>query len=213
MKIFANLQSRESKQVMAVIYLEVNIESLESELVPGNSLLTGVANELHLLGRKNHPQRFKQLEAYNEAKKRDENCHLDFMKETRLTDNLALTKLVDTALPFMAILDPIVEVWLFLEDIFTLKDITLTLLFLSASSLCVIFFELALAMLPVALALYILSNAYYMKRYKVAKPNITRTAGFILNQMEQGIAARPKVDRLVSDIVFWGKPNFTLLVI
>jgi len=198
---------------MAVLYLEVNIESLESELVPGNSLLTGVANELHLLGRKNHPQRFKQLEAYNEAKKRDENCHLDFMKETRLTDNLALTKLVDTALPFMAILDPIVEVWLFLEDIFTLKDITLTLLFLSASSLCVIFFELALAMLPIALALYILSNAYYMKRYKVAKPNITRTAGFILNQMEQGIAARPKVDRLVSDIVFWGKPNFTLLVI
>lgn len=198
---------------MAVLYLEVNIESLESELVPGDSLLTGVANELYLLGRKNHPQRFKQLEAYNEAKKRDENCHLDFMKETRLTDNLALTKLVDTALPFMAILDPIVEVWLFLEDIFTLKDITLTLLFLSASSLCVIFFELALAMLPIALALYILSNAYYMKRYKVAKPNITRTAGFILNQMEQGIAARPKVDRLVSDIVFWGKPNFTLLVI
>jgi hypothetical protein len=213
MKIFANLQSRESKQVMAVLYLEVNIESLESELVPGDSLLTGVTNELYLLGRKNHPQRFKQLEAYNEAKKRDENFHLDFMKETRLTDNLALTKLVDTALPFMAILDPIVEVWLFLEDIFTLKDITLTLLFLSASSLCVIFFELALAMLPIALALYILSNAYYMKRYKVAKPNITRTAGFILNQMEQGIAARPKVDRLVSDIVFWGKPNFTLLVI
>lgn len=55
LKIFTNLESRESKQVMAILYLEILVESIESELVSGNSLITGVANELHLLGRKNHP--------------------------------------------------------------------------------------------------------------------------------------------------------------
>jgi hypothetical protein len=48
---------------MAVLYLEISIEGIESELVSGESLLTGVANELHLLGRKNHPDLYKQLEA------------------------------------------------------------------------------------------------------------------------------------------------------
>lgn len=135
------------------------------------------------------------------------------MKGTKVTDNLELAKLVEKTLPFLAALDPVVSVAFFLEDIFTLKDMTRTLLFLTASSLAILFFELAIAMLPVALMLYILSNSYYMKRYQVSRPKIARTVPWILAQMEAGIAIRPKVDRLVSDVVFWGKPQFSLLVI
>lgn len=64
---------------MAKLYLDISIEGIESELVSGESLLTGVANELHLLGRKNHPDLYKQLEVYNEAKRRDKDAHLNFM--------------------------------------------------------------------------------------------------------------------------------------
>jgi hypothetical protein len=109
---------------MAVLYMEVQVESIESELVSGNSLITGVANELHLLGRKNHPTLFKQLEAHNEAKRKDDNCYLDYMKQTSVKDNLALTQMVDKTLPFLSALDPIVDMALYMEDIFTLKDMT-----------------------------------------------------------------------------------------
>jgi hypothetical protein len=59
-KIYTNMTpKKDSQQVMAVLYLEISIEGIESELVSGESLLTGVANELHLLGRKNHPDLYK----------------------------------------------------------------------------------------------------------------------------------------------------------
>jgi hypothetical protein len=77
---------KDSQQVMAVLYLEISIEGIESELVSGESLLTGVANELHLLGRKNHPDLYKQLEVYNELKRKDKDAHLNYMQETSIKD-------------------------------------------------------------------------------------------------------------------------------
>jgi hypothetical protein len=107
---------------LAVLYLDVSIESIESELVSGNSIVTGVANDLHLLGRKNHPELFKELETYNEAKRRDKNAHIDYMQETSVLDNLSMTQMVDKTLPFLAAIDPVVTFALFMNDIFAMKD-------------------------------------------------------------------------------------------
>jgi hypothetical protein len=50
-----------------------------------------------------------------------------------------------------------------------------------------------------------------MRRYKVARPNIGRNVAFLISQMDLIIAARPKLESWVSDVVFWGKPQLSIL--
>jgi hypothetical protein len=119
--------------------------------------------------------------------------------------------MIEKTMPFLAAIDPAVTVAVFLVYIFTLKNLLHTLLFCVAATLGIIFFELAVSAAPLALALFILYNSYFMRRYKVARPNIGRNVTFLISQMDLIIAARPKIESWVSDVVFWGKPQLSIL--
>jgi hypothetical protein len=114
--------------------------------------------------------------------------------------------MIDKTMPFLAAIDPIVTICIGLIDIFTLKNLSNTLLFLTVATLVAIYFELALSSLPLAISAFILYNSYYMRRYKVARPNIARNVSFLCTQMDVIIAARPQIESWLSDVVFWGKP-------
>ena len=210
-KVYTSMTpKRDNHQVMAVLYLEISIEGIESELVSGESLLTGVANELHLLGRKNHPDLYKQLEAYNEAKRKDKDVHLNYT-DISMKDHFQLTQMIDKTMPFLAAIDPVVTIVIAFIEIFTLKNPTNTLLFLTAATLGIVYFELAISSAPLALSLFILYNSYYMRRYKVSRPNIARNVSFLCAQMDLIIATRPQIESWLSDVVFWGKPQLAIL--
>lgn len=61
-----------------MLYLEISINGRESELVQGGTFLTGVANDLYLLGRKNHPELYAELEQFNKALQKDSSAHLNY---------------------------------------------------------------------------------------------------------------------------------------
>lgn len=119
--------------------------------------------------------------------------------------------MIDKTMPFLAAIDPAVTTAVFFIDIFTLKNLLHTLLFLTAATLGVIFFELAISATPLAISVFILYNSYFMRRYKVARPNIQRNVAFLISQMDLIIAARPRIESWVSDVIFWGKPQLSIL--
>lgn len=52
-----------------------------------------------------------------------------------------------------------------------------------------------------------------MQRYKIPKPNVPRNVSFMAEQMALIIAVRPQIDELLSDVIFWGKPHYSLIVL
>lgn len=52
-----------------------------------------------------------------------------------------------------------------------------------------------------------------MQRYKIAKPNVPRNVSFVSEQMALVLAVRPQIDELISDVIFWGKPQYSLIVL
>jgi hypothetical protein len=181
--------------------------------VEGNSLVSGLANELHFLGRQNHPDLFANLNTYNDTKLKNPDAFFNVMEGIGIRDNLVLGQLAELSLPFFSAIDPVITLSDFLTDVFTLKEPATTLCFLTSMSLCVLYYELALSCTPIALALFILYNSYYMQRFSVTKPSIARNAGVIKQQMQIIIALRPKIDKLVSDVIFWGKPSLSTFVV
>jgi hypothetical protein len=66
-------------------------------------------------------------------------------------------------------LDPIVDLAFFLNDIFTIKNPLHTFTFLMIITFSILFYEIALPCIPIAIIIIILSNSYYMRRFSVGK--------------------------------------------
>lgn len=82
-----------------------------------------------------------------------------------MKDGLSLPKLIDKTIPFFSALDPIVDIALFMTDIFNIKDSIKTSLFLLASTFAILFYELVIPCVPLAIGLFVLSNSYFMRRF------------------------------------------------
>ena len=105
-----------------------------------------------------------------------------------------------------AALDPMVDLYYYMQDIFTMKNPMISALFLMINTFTILYYEIMLPLIPLGIAVFILSNSYYMRRFSVGKAQLGRTVKFIIEQMDMVIEGRPKIDQFMSDVIFWGKP-------
>jgi len=108
-------------------------------------------------------------------------------------------------------LDPVVDVYEGLLNLFHLRDPYKSTLFLITLSLAILHFEAAVALGLVGIVFFIQYNAYYRRVYEPHSITIVRNAQFMIVLISLITDSVSMVETFERNVLYWGKPDQTLL--
>jgi hypothetical protein len=108
---------------------------------------------------------------------------------------------------FLGSIDFAVRGYEHLYEIFKMKNIKDTLLFLMTATWIIIFYEWALALSPIGLVIFIFYNFYFKKQFKKPEIDYIKNVRFIQMMMGQGSDQIKIAYEFIEDFLFWREPD------